>query len=162
MDLNHDTVLLAIFLWCILPLCLIWVVIYLYLSNKVLIKLDQLKLLNAVNLTAFSCFSICIYTFPHLLSTTSVHLCYKQCCSEGGICYEDVAGARRTQPLVDCFWSLVPSFPGLNVNLWSFFLFTYVIPYCYSLMSTICMKLDSDMHICLHFVFFGKTDATHV
>jgi hypothetical protein len=30
---------------------------------------------------------------------------------------EDVAGARRTQPPVDCLWSLVPSFPGLSVNI---------------------------------------------
>jgi hypothetical protein len=30
---------------------------------------------------------------------------------------EDVAGARRTQPPVDCLWSLEPSFPGLSVNL---------------------------------------------
>jgi hypothetical protein len=29
---------------------------------------------------------------------------------------EDVAGSRRTQPPVDCLWSLVPSFPGLSVN----------------------------------------------
>jgi hypothetical protein len=38
---------------------------------------------------------------PHLLSTTSAHSCYKQCFSEGGSCYEDVASARRTQPPVD-------------------------------------------------------------
>jgi hypothetical protein len=30
---------------------------------------------------------------------------------------EDVAGARRTQPPVDCLWSLVSSFPRLSVNL---------------------------------------------
>jgi hypothetical protein len=30
---------------------------------------------------------------------------------------EDVAGFRLTQPPVDCLWSLVPSFPGLSVNL---------------------------------------------
>jgi hypothetical protein len=29
---------------------------------------------------------------------------------------EDVAGSRRTQPPVNCLWSLVPSFPGLSVN----------------------------------------------
>jgi hypothetical protein len=29
---------------------------------------------------------------------------------------EDVAGSRRTQPPVDCLWSLVSSFPGLSVN----------------------------------------------
>jgi hypothetical protein len=39
-----------------LTLCLMWVVIYLYfISNQVLIKSDQLKLLNAVNLSAFPC-----------------------------------------------------------------------------------------------------------
>jgi hypothetical protein len=29
---------------------------------------------------------------------------------------EGVAGARHTQPPVDCLWSLVPSFSGLSVN----------------------------------------------
>jgi hypothetical protein len=29
---------------------------------------------------------------------------------------EDVAGSRRTQPPVDCLWSLVSSFPGLSIN----------------------------------------------
>jgi hypothetical protein len=41
-------VILAIFLWCILSLCLMWVGINLYfISNQVLIKFDQLKMLNA-------------------------------------------------------------------------------------------------------------------
>jgi hypothetical protein len=53
----------------------------------------------------------------HLLSTTNANPCYKQCCSKGGSHYEDVAGAGRTQPPVDCLWSLVPSFPGLSVNI---------------------------------------------
>jgi hypothetical protein len=36
--------ILAIFLWCILSLCLMWVGINLYfISNQVLIKFDQLK-----------------------------------------------------------------------------------------------------------------------
>jgi hypothetical protein len=47
---------------------------------------------------------------------------------------EDVAGSRRTQPPVDCLWSLVPSFIGLSVNsdnlsfsyVILFLLFTYV------------------------------------
>jgi hypothetical protein len=47
---------------------------------------------------------------------------------------EDVAGARRTQPPVDCLWCLVPSFLGLSVNsdnlpfsyVILFLLFTYV------------------------------------
>jgi hypothetical protein len=47
---------------------------------------------------------------------------------------EDVVGSRRTQPPVDCLWSLVPSFPGLSVNsdnlpfsyVILFLLFTYV------------------------------------
>jgi hypothetical protein len=47
---------------------------------------------------------------------------------------EDVAGSRRTQPPVDCLWSLVPSFLGLSVNsdnlpfsyVILFLLFTYV------------------------------------
>jgi hypothetical protein len=47
---------------------------------------------------------------------------------------EDVAGSRRTQPPVDCLWSLVPSFPGLSVKsdnlpfsyMILFLLFTFV------------------------------------
>jgi hypothetical protein len=69
MDLNPDhLVMLAICLCRILPLCLIWVGIYLYfISNQVPIKIDQLKWLNAVNLTAFPCFILCIHTFPTLV-----------------------------------------------------------------------------------------------
>jgi hypothetical protein len=45
---------------------------------------------------------------------------------------EDVVGARRTQPPVDCLWSLVPSFPGLSVNSDNL-PFPYVILFLYSL-----------------------------
>jgi hypothetical protein len=88
-------VMLAIFLWCILPLCLLWVGIYLYfISNQVLIKLDQLKVLNAYSPVHYKAFSF-IHS-PHLLSTTCAHPCYKQCCSERG-CYSEV--------LWICCWS---------------------------------------------------------
>jgi hypothetical protein len=40
------------------------------------------------------------------------------------------------------------------------YLFLYVIFFYYSLMSTICMKIDPGMHIGLHLVFFGKTGVT--
>jgi hypothetical protein len=41
---SFSLVMLAIFLWCTLPLCLMWVGINLYfISNQVLIKFDQLK-----------------------------------------------------------------------------------------------------------------------
>jgi hypothetical protein len=39
---------------------------------------------------------------------------------------EDVAGSRRTQPPVECLWSLVSSFLGLSVNSDNF-PFSYVI-----------------------------------
>jgi hypothetical protein len=39
----------------LLSLCLLWVGIYLYFSNQVLIKLDKLKVLNVVNMSAFPC-----------------------------------------------------------------------------------------------------------
>jgi hypothetical protein len=68
--------------------------------------------------------------------------------------------SRRTQPPVECLWSLVPSFLGFKRNTLIIFLFLYVILYCYSLMSTICMKLDPDMHIGLHLVFFGEIGVT--
>jgi hypothetical protein len=53
----------------------------------------------------------------------------------------------------------VPSFPGYSV-ISDNPLFSYVILNCYSLMSTICMKLDPGMHIGLHLVFFGKIGMT--
>jgi hypothetical protein len=68
--------------------------------------------------------------------------------------------SRRMQPPVECLWSLVPSFPGSKCNTLIIFLFLYVILYCYSLMSTICMKLDSGMHIGLHLVFFREIGVT--
>jgi hypothetical protein len=148
--------MLVIFLWCILPLCL---PIYLYLnSNQVLIKFDQLKLLNAFNLSAFSCLTFWIHTFPHFLSTTCAHPCYKKCCSIRGSYYEDVAGARRTQPPVDCLWCSVPSFRGFSIILWLslFFLrdtvsvFTYIYIHLYV---TIRMKIGPGIHIVMHLVF---------
>jgi hypothetical protein len=120
-------------------------------------------MLNAVNLWAFPCLSLCIHTFPlspHLLSTTRAHSCYKQCCTERGSCYgvcEDVAGARRTQPPVECLWMFGALFPGFSITLWqsSFFLRDIVSVFTY--MSTMCMEFDPSMHIDLHLVFFGKT-----
>jgi hypothetical protein len=55
----------------------------------------------------------------------------------------------------------MPSFSGLSVNSDNL-PFSYVILFLYSLMSAICMKLDTDIHIDLHLVFFGKTCVTHV
>jgi hypothetical protein len=45
---------------------------------------------------------------PHLLSMTSAHPCYKQRCSEGGSCYEDVLvlGVRNAQSTACDVWSL--------------------------------------------------------
>jgi hypothetical protein len=71
---------------------------------------------------------------------------------------EDV-GSRRTQPPVDCLWSLVFSLPGLSVNSDNL-PFSYVILFLLFTYVTICMKLDPGMHIGLHLVFFGKTIVT--
>jgi hypothetical protein len=82
-------VILAIFLWYLLSLCLMWVGKYLYfISNQVLIKLDQLKVLNAYSPVHYKAFAFILS--PRLLSTISAHTCYKQCCSERGSCYEVV------------------------------------------------------------------------
>jgi hypothetical protein len=82
-------VILAIFLWYLLSLCLMWVGKYLYfISNQVLIKLDQLKVLNAYSPVHYKAFAFILS--PRLLSTISSHPCYKQCCSERGSCYEVV------------------------------------------------------------------------
>jgi hypothetical protein len=49
---------------------------------------------------------------PHLLSTTSAHPCYTQCCLEGGSCYEVVVkmllvlGVRNPQSTAYDVWSL--------------------------------------------------------
>jgi hypothetical protein len=43
-----------------------WYILY-FISSQVLIKFDQLKLLNAVNLSALSYSSLCIHTFPYFL-----------------------------------------------------------------------------------------------
>jgi hypothetical protein len=40
------------------------------------------------------------------------------------------------------------------------FLFLTWYCFCYSLMSTMCMKLDPGMHIVMHLVFFGKAGVT--
>jgi hypothetical protein len=103
-------VVLAIFILCILPLCLMWVGINLYfLSNQVLIKFDQLKCLMLIVQSTIKPLHSCLS--PHLLSTTSAHPCYKQCCSERG-CYEVavkmllVLGVRNPQSTaceVGCF-----------------------------------------------------------
>jgi hypothetical protein len=60
------------------------------------------------------------YLSPHLLSTTSAHLAINNVAQKEGATLkscEDYAGARRTQPPVDCLWSLELPFPGLSVNL---------------------------------------------
>jgi hypothetical protein len=49
---------------------------------------------------------------PHLLSATSAHPCYKQCCSERGDCYEVVVkmllvlGVRNPQSAACEVWCL--------------------------------------------------------
>jgi hypothetical protein len=47
-----------------------WYILY-FISSQVLIKFDQLKLLNAVNISALSYSRLCIHTFP-ILSINSV------------------------------------------------------------------------------------------
>jgi hypothetical protein len=64
--------------------------------------------------------------------------------------------ARRTQPPVDCLWSLEPSFPGFKRKSLIIFLFLTWYCLCIHLYVTICMKLDPGMHIGLHLVFFEK------
>jgi hypothetical protein len=69
--------------------------------------------------------------------------------------------SRRTQPPVDCLWSLVPSFPGLSVNsnILSFLTWYWTVIHLYV---TICVKIDLGIHIVMHLVFFGKTGVTHI
>jgi hypothetical protein len=102
----------------------------------------------------------------HLLSTTSAHPCYKQCCSEGGSYYgvrrrwrKMLWSSRRAQPPVDYLWSLEPLFPGLSVNFDNLPFLTWYC-FCIHFYVTICMKLDPGMHIVMHLVFFGKTGVT--
>jgi hypothetical protein len=69
---------------------------------------------------------------PHLLSTTSVHPCYKQCCSEGGSWYEDVLvlGVCNPQSTTCDVCSL--RFQNLSVNSDNL-PFSYVILFLYTL-----------------------------
>jgi hypothetical protein len=56
-------------------------------------------MLNAYSLVHYKAFAFILS--PQLLSTTSAHPSYKQCCLEGGSRYEDVAGvltAKIRQP----------------------------------------------------------------
>jgi hypothetical protein len=97
-------VILAIFLWCILPLFLKWVGINLYsISNQVLIKLDQVKVINAYSPVHYIAFAFILS--PHLLSMTCAHLAINNVAQKEEAtlkCCEDVAGTRRTQRPVDC------------------------------------------------------------
>jgi hypothetical protein len=70
---------------------------------------------------------------PHLLSTTSAHPSYKQCCSEGGSCYEDVLvlGVHNPQSTACDVWSL--RFQDFSVNSDNLS-FSYVILFLYSLL----------------------------
>jgi hypothetical protein len=76
-------VILAIFLWCILSLCLLWVGIYLYfISNQVLIKFDQLKMINAYSLDHYKAFAFILS--PTLAEYDKCSPLLYICCSEGG------------------------------------------------------------------------------
>jgi hypothetical protein len=104
------------------------------------------------------------YLSPHLLSTISAHPCYKQCCSERGSCYMKmtwrccgVLGVHNPSRLPVMFGVFVSRIKHKSLII---FLFLTWYCFCYSLMSTICMKIDPGMHIGLHLAFFGKTGVT--
>jgi hypothetical protein len=63
-------------------------------------------MLNAQSSVHYKAFAFILSS--NLLSTTSTHPCYKQCCSEGGSCYEDVLvlGVRNPQSTACDVWSL--------------------------------------------------------
>jgi hypothetical protein len=67
-------------------------------------------MLNAQSLVHYKAFAFILS--PHLLSTTSSHPCYKQCCSERGSCYEVFVkmflelGVRNPQSTTCDVWSL--------------------------------------------------------
>jgi hypothetical protein len=123
-------------------------------------KIWPTKMLNAYSPVHYKVFAFILS--PHLLSTTSAHPCYKQCCSEGGS-YPDVWR---------CCWfkayatpSRLPVMFGVfvsRIKRKSLIISLFLTWYCfyYSLMSTICMKIDPGMHMGLHLVFFGKTGVT--
>jgi hypothetical protein len=117
-------------------------------------------MLNAYGPVHYKAFAFILS--PHLLSTTSAHPRYKQCCSERvsyfGVCWRCcwVLGIRNPQSSACDVWSL-PKRKSLIISLfhtWYYF--------CIHLYGTICMKLDPGMHIGLHLVFFGKTGVTIV
>jgi hypothetical protein len=85
-ELNHEPCLwLWLYFYYISSIFLMWVGINLYLSNQVLIKLDQLKLLIAVikPVSLSLLLTFISYNSQHLLSINHkcTHACYN-CCSK--------------------------------------------------------------------------------
>jgi hypothetical protein len=68
-------------------------------------------------------------------------------------------GSRRTQPTVDCLWSMVSSFPGLSVNSDNLPL-SYVIMFLYSLICHYMYENRSFHTYSYAFGFLWKTGVT--
>jgi hypothetical protein len=121
--------------------------------------------LNAYSPVHYKAFAFILS--PHLLSTTSAHACYKQCCLEAG-CYSEVLwrcwrvlGVHNPQSIACGVGASVSRIELYNSDRFvTLFMLFYGYCYCYSLLSTICTKLDPGMHIVMHLVFFGKTGGT--
>jgi hypothetical protein len=73
---------------------------------------------------------------------------------------EDVAGARRTQPLVDClrcFVIFVSKIKRKSLIIFLFLTWYWTVIHLYV---TICMEIDPGIHIVMHLVFFEKIGVT--
>jgi hypothetical protein len=69
-------------------------------------------------------------------------------------------GVRNTQSITCGVGASVSRIELYNSDrIVSLFMLFYVILYCYSLMSTICMKLDPSMHINMQLFWFSKTSC---
>jgi hypothetical protein len=138
----------------------------LYLSNQVLIKLDQLKLLIAVSQSAFPCFWPSCHIIPNTcwVPTKSVltlviiaaqrrKWCevFRRCCW--------VLGLRDPRSIACEVWSLHFQDKLYNSdNLYSLLiLFSWYYCWFFTDEVTICMELDPAIHIVMHSVLSLKT-----
>jgi hypothetical protein len=141
----------------------------LYLSNQVLIKLDQLKLLIAVSQSAFPCFWPSCHIIPNTcwVPTISVLMLViiaaqrrKWCEVFWGWCW--VLSLRNPWSNVYEVWSLRFQDKLYNSdNLYSLlFLFSWYCCWLFTDEVTICRELDPSIHIVMHSVLSLKPVVT--
>jgi hypothetical protein len=177
-ELNRGSWLCGPCLWLWLCLCCISSFsfkvgfgINLYLSNQVLIKLDQLKLLIAVSQSAFPCFWPSCHIIPNTCWVPTISVLTlviiaaqrrKWCEVFWRWCW--VLGLRNPRSIACEVWSLRFQDKLYNSdNLYSLLiLFSWYCCWLFTDEVTICMELDPGIHIVMHSVLFLKPGVTEV